>query len=494
MSIARLPKMLAGGSERSYFAFGVKTALKVLFWNNEPRPTKFARCLRWGRLDPVWRRNSDRAVFATLPFAAGLLATHPLCPAQEPLQHQRILGSLPLPADLGSRTDRDHRAAAPQRGLSLFDRLAGLSGSHQFAALSGTVRACRSERFPQVARPLACGDARPPGASPFRFGQHRADRLRPPGTSRRGLQPEEARTPLLSSAAVLRRADAGLLGGELPCGQCARFDGHAGAAGARFCQVAGSDPTSPRARRRSLLRSQNHRVYRAKPRLLRDRCPTDPAPEESASGTALPSCRVGSVGSGVSLLPAGMARAATLHRHSPTGARRTFGAIAPVSDARLQLPSLGHQPFVDSTESLALLQSARSRRVDHPRTERRLCVGEDSHPRLRGQRGIFPDRFAGLQPSELVQAALCSTASATRQPATPTSAAVRGPVSVGAARGRAYAPHRAELRLRGRFPRNSAAHPPSEIPIPNLLSPLLGAATQGFLGINCRSFFTPDSG
>jgi len=28
--------MLAGGSERSYFAFGVKSHLKVLFWNNEP--------------------------------------------------------------------------------------------------------------------------------------------------------------------------------------------------------------------------------------------------------------------------------------------------------------------------------------------------------------------------------------------------------------------------------------------------------------------------
>jgi hypothetical protein len=43
MGVARIPKMLAGGPEKSYFPFGAKTALKERFWNNEPRPTAVTR-------------------------------------------------------------------------------------------------------------------------------------------------------------------------------------------------------------------------------------------------------------------------------------------------------------------------------------------------------------------------------------------------------------------------------------------------------------------
>jgi len=238
MSVAKICKRLAGSPERDYFAVGAKTALKVWFSNDEPWATKFARRLQWGRLDPVWRRNSDRTVFSAPPLAQGFGATHPFCPAQQPLQHQRVLASIPLSVDLGSRTDRDHRAAAPQRGLSLFGRLAGLSGSHQFASLPGAVRTCGAERIPQVARPLACGDARPPGTSHLRPGQHRADRLWPSGACRSGLPPQEARPAFLSPPALLRGKQAMLLGRHLSSRRHPRLDRYDPFAGARLRQVA----------------------------------------------------------------------------------------------------------------------------------------------------------------------------------------------------------------------------------------------------------------
>src|SRR3989441_8483638 len=260
MMIQRTRKTVVGGHKSGYFALCWETTLKVMVGNSGPWTPKTASFRR--RHWPVSDRlgGFDIQVFPALWLAGCTLAACTICPAQQPLQHQRIFDGSALSADLGPRKNRDHRTAALQRGLSLLGGLAGLPAGQQLAALPGATGSRRTQRFAQVARPLACGNDRPPSANHLRLGQYRAHRVRPSGTSRGGLQPQEARTPLLSSAAVLRRTDAGLLGGKLPLRQRGRFDRYRSAAGARFCQAAETDPASPRARRRRLLRSQNHRI------------------------------------------------------------------------------------------------------------------------------------------------------------------------------------------------------------------------------------------
>jgi len=94
---------------------------------------------------------------------------------------------------------------------------------------------------------------------------------------------------------------------------------------------------SPSSRRRSVLRSQNRRFCRGKESLLCHRRPAHPPTEESFARTPLPAHHLGGVGAGVPILPARVARAATLRGDPPAGTRRAFGSAASVPDGRLQL-------------------------------------------------------------------------------------------------------------------------------------------------------------
>src|SRR2546425_1677078 len=149
-----------------------------------------------------------------------------------------------------------------------------------------------------------------------------------------------------------------------------------------------------------------------KRRILRDRGSAEPTAQESTAGTALPPGVARRVDLGIMVLSAGLARPSTLRGHPPLGARRAFRSTAPVSDGRLQLSALGDQPEADAVASVALLQPASPSGIDHSRTERRLRPGQDPDKGFLGQRGLLPDRLAGLQPAELVQATLCSSSSA----------------------------------------------------------------------------------
>ena len=304
MSGKSIAEILAGSLEPGYLGLCCESSLKMRFGNNGPWTSKSSRCCRWSRPDPVRRSGSDRAVLPAHPLAGRALAARPIRSAQQPLQHQRISEGSALPAGPGSGTNRNHRAAALQRRVSLPGRLAGLSRSHQLAALPRPVRAFGTQRLCAIARPLADNHARTTSPSALRSGQHGADGLRPSGTSRGGLQPQEARAPLVPSAAVLRGEHAGLLGGQLPSRRHPRFDGHDPVAGACLRQVARTDPRSKSSRRWSVLRSQNHRIYRGKRGFLRRRRPAHPPAEKPAVGSALPTRLVGSVGGGVSVLPA----------------------------------------------------------------------------------------------------------------------------------------------------------------------------------------------
>jgi hypothetical protein len=112
--------------------------------------------------------------------------------------------------------------------------------------------------------------------------------------------------------------------------------------------------------------------------------------------------------------------------------------------------------------------------------------------RLRALQCIFrstpPESFARKALTSDTEEERLASDSRTRHPTTPAPTVVRGPVTVGAAARRAHLAHRAQLRLPSRFPRNPAAHTPSEIPVPNSVSQVHGAAAPGILGIDFRSF------
>src|SRR2546426_8824456 len=494
MSIEKIHKAVAGSHGGGYFGLCCITPLKVSVCNNAPWTSKTSRFCRRHRLDSVRRSCLDRAVLPAHPFARRGVAARSICSAQQPLQRQRILGGVALSTHPGSGTNRDDRTVAAQWRLSLSGGLAGVSRSHQFATLLAAVRSGGAQCFAEIARPLARRDAGAAAASDFQPGQHRTDGLRPSGTSRSGLQPEKARASLLPSAAVLRRTDARLLGGQLSCGQRLRLDGRHPVAGARFYQIAAARGAGSRARRRRLLRSQNHRIYRGETRILCDRRPTHSPAEAPALWVALPTCVAWSLGGGAPLLPAELARASTLRRHSPTRAGRAFGPTDSVSDGRLQLSSVGHQLDLDAAAPLALLQSARSRGVDHPRIEGCLRLGENPDERLCRQRGLLPDRAAGLQSAELVQGALCSGSPATSDAATFAAAVVSGPVPVGSARRRADPAPRAKLPLCLRLPRDTAAHPPVAVAVRSHLNQSFAGAARKLVEGHFQPFFTQDSG
>jgi len=100
--------------------------LKVWFWNNAPRASKFADYCRRSRPDPVRGSTAHRAVLSTYWTASCLGAAHSICPAQQLLQHQRLLVSSPLSSGAGFGTDRIGPTGAPKRRVSLLGRFAGL--------------------------------------------------------------------------------------------------------------------------------------------------------------------------------------------------------------------------------------------------------------------------------------------------------------------------------------------------------------------------------
>src|SRR3989442_1615301 len=183
-----LESLVKSGSG-GYFGVCTRAALKVRFWNNAPRASKSSNRCRCSWADAVRRRRADRAVLSA-PWVAGRLGTaDPISPAKQPVQHQRVLRIVALPAGARSGTDRNDRAPADQWRVSLLGRLAGLPRRHHLAPIPRAVRSRGTKFLGQIARHLAGSDARAARPGGLRFGQHGADRLWPSGTSRGGLQP-----------------------------------------------------------------------------------------------------------------------------------------------------------------------------------------------------------------------------------------------------------------------------------------------------------------
>ena len=75
------------------------------------------------------------------------------------------------------------------------------------------------------------------------------------------------------------------------------------------------------------------------------------------------------------------------------------------------------------------------------------ALGKIPNRRLPDQRGVLPDRNAGLQLAELVQTSLCPTASAADHPAASSPAVVRGAGPIGATGWSSNPPSGAKLSL-----------------------------------------------
>src|SRR5262245_4353916 len=150
-------KTVVNWASKGYFGLCNETPLKVWFGCDASWPPKSACSRRRRGPDSVRWGRPGRAIFPADWFAGFPLAPHSVCPTKYAVQCQRVAGSVALSADSRARSDRNHRATPLQRSLSLLGRLAGLSGSQQSAALPGAVRTGGTERFSQVARPLAHG-------------------------------------------------------------------------------------------------------------------------------------------------------------------------------------------------------------------------------------------------------------------------------------------------------------------------------------------------
>src|SRR5581483_6031361 len=99
MSIKIIFDILASGLEEGYFALCCVTLLKVRFGINGPWTPKSSHCHRWSRPDSIRRRGFDQGIFPAHPLAGCTLAACAIRSAQQPLQYQRISGSVAVPAD-----------------------------------------------------------------------------------------------------------------------------------------------------------------------------------------------------------------------------------------------------------------------------------------------------------------------------------------------------------------------------------------------------------
>src|SRR6266545_146356 len=129
-------------------------------------------------------------------------------PTEQPLQRRRAVAGDHLSDNSRSRTDRDHASVAGQRCVSIFERAVALSQRHHPETFSLAHGAAGVAAVAQASRSLSRQDecqAAPTPAFDFRFGFHGLDRLRKTRSRRCWLPSVQARTQVVSSAALFRR-------------------------------------------------------------------------------------------------------------------------------------------------------------------------------------------------------------------------------------------------------------------------------------------------
>jgi hypothetical protein len=392
-----------------------QTSLKVRFACNAQRPSKFENFVRRSRADFFWRSCSAAEI---LPASWNTRAAFSI--GTVPTAQQRILDQRDdriSPASPHSRfgTRGNHRAASEQRCVPVLGWTSGLSCSDDPATFSSPI--CESGAAPVSgsARSLAEGNvvsaqATQKGYSRLRrnsaYGLRQATRLG------HRLQSEEEGTPILHAAAVFRRANRGCDCGKLPTGKYSSDHGCRANSRRSVCETSWRRRTSANSWRRSFLWAQVCRICRSEKGLLRNSLETSEATPQQTWWHTLPACESRSKRRGVQIPAGGLEESEALCGNPPANSRRTFGPASSVSSGRIHLPGLCYEHGFETAESVAFLQSTFDSGTHNSRTERRICIGEDSEQGLCSERSVLSYCSFGIQSSELVQAAVRSTAMA----------------------------------------------------------------------------------
>src|SRR6266581_2779248 len=373
------------------------------------RPAQPGNRLRVGDVDSLRWCLPDAPLLDTAGREGSFCARHPRRAAEPSLQCGRDAPGLVVSDGTRSGANRNDSTAAAEWCVPVSDRAAKLPRSLHAAALLAPRGSGRPAATAQAPRPVFephDGSPTPAGALALRSGLDGFGALRQTRRGAHRLQPQQAGAPFLLPAAVFRSPDPGLLAWRVATRGCGHAARRAGVRPSLLCQSPAQCPARDFARRQRVFRSQADRLGGAARRKLRHRGTAYSAGPTATERSALPPLRLGRRDRWVSL-PASRLDTSGAFRSDPTaaagGSQRT---TATVSTRALSLPSSRHQSAPAATQPLALLQPSRCRRADHQAAQRRLRPGAHPHAPLLGQRNLLPFALAGLQPDELVQAAL----------------------------------------------------------------------------------------
>src|SRR5207253_7692402 len=411
-------------AEISQFRACAKSYFFISFGNNDPWPAKasphlwidLTDSLRWGvSASPLLQSPpaQETPYSASTPYST-----------QQPLQRWRNAAGPALSDDSRTGTDRNRATVAPEWCLSVSHRPAELSRRNDTATFFAARCPRRTPTAASVARPVSSAHddhAAPPYTTYFRRRLHRACRLRSTRAGAARLQPNQARAPLLSPAALFRGPEQGLLARRVAAGRCSYCQRNVEPAYRVLGEDSQRSPVGHCPRRQRILRSRADRVAGGAAGGLRHRRPPDRPDQTQVGAPALRKPQPRSRGGRVPLPAHPVASPLPLRRH-PTaaarGARRTTDAV---QVGQVSLPGPGYESALATAQPLALLQRPCRRRTPHQTTQRGLCSGKHPHAPLLRERDLLPFAAARLQPRQLVQAALLARRVTERHPSDPAS-------------------------------------------------------------------------
>lgn len=263
-----------------------KPSLEVRFDDDTPRTPKPADFVSRLRANSIWRRGPASCLLPAAWPSRPIAAMGSFCSEEQRVLHQRNDRGVAVSSYPRLGAGRDHRAVAPQWGLSVLGRTSPLPSSHDAPSLSGAFWPLGARQIHCTPRPVAKGNAVP--CSPesdcdLRFGYNRADCLRSTARCGRWFQSHQARSSVLPAPVVLRGNLGRYFLRQLSSRQYSSEHCDPATTGRRLRQASQCYPSGACARRWSVLRSQNYRIYRRKTGLVCDCRSTD----SNRFGTAL---------------------------------------------------------------------------------------------------------------------------------------------------------------------------------------------------------------
>src|SRR5215471_2902772 len=368
--------------------------------------------LRQPKLDALRWHLSAAPFFDSHRFQKCSGNGRPFEPAQQSLQCGRVVAGDSLSHHPRPRTHRDHAVAATQWGLSISERIVDLSQSQHPQTIPAAHGTPSPAQVAQASRSVPGKDGQQAPstlASYLRRGFHSPCGLRKTRRGEGWLQPDQAWTAIVSPFALFRRTDEGLLAWGASSRRCSHFQRCTGTPRGVLCQ----DPCGSQGRARScrqrVLRPQGHRMAGRKKSPLCHRGQDHQAYQTQADPSALHLSQPRRRGSRVLLSAYSLAASLPLCSRPATSTRTAQRAAHAVQAGQVSLPGAGYEPRSQTSQPLALLQRPSRRGADHPGTQGRLPLGQNSHTSLLCQRCLFSSAAARLQFGQLVQAVVFAT-------------------------------------------------------------------------------------